>query len=327
VRIQPVEDREALTTWHRINAAVWATDHVGLPADPVEELAPLLDPTTPHGGERKLLRLGIDDAGPVGVVELGLPTVDNLASASLGIRIHPEARRRGHGRALLAAALEEVAALGRTRVFCEVPSPYPAGPAVAESMLTSVGWRPVLREVRRLLDLRDVPPSPPPPAPEGYRLVQWVDRVPDEHVDDMAYLMHRMSTDVPLGDMDWEPEVWDAERYRAKEAAADAHGRTRYATAAVDEATGKAVGFTDIGVSRFAPEIAYQWETLVEREHRGHGLGLVLKAHNHWLLSSRSPATHWLNTWNAESNTHMIAINDALGFAPVEYWTEWQLDT
>jgi hypothetical protein len=33
-----------------------------------------------------------------------------------------------------------------------------------------------------------------------------------------------------------------------------------------------------------------------------------------------------MNTWNAESNTHMIAINERLGYRPVEYWTEWQLD-
>jgi GNAT superfamily N-acetyltransferase len=211
-------------------------------------------------------------------------------------------------------------------VFFEVPSPYPDGPAPAEDMLREVGARPVLREVRRLLDLTQAPPAPPPPPPAGYRLVQWVDRVPDELVDDMAHLMHRMSTDAPLGDMDWEPELWDAARYRAREDEATAQGRARIATLVVSEEAGRAVGFTEVGVSRFEPGTAYQWETIVEREHRGHGLGLVLKAHNHRLLAERSPQSRWLNTWNAESNTHMIAINEQLGFRPVEYWTEWQLD-
>ena len=103
-------------------------------------------------------------------------------------------------------------------------------------------------------------------------------------------------------------------------------GRRQVATLAVSEKTGRAAGFTEIGVSRFAQETAYQWETLVDREHRGHGLGLVLKAHNHRLLAEQSPQTRWLNTWNAETNTHMVAINEQLGFQPVEYWTEWQLD-
>jgi GNAT superfamily N-acetyltransferase len=324
--MSPVKDPAALTAWHAIDAVTRQADHVGLPADPLEELTPLLDPDAPHGGERRLLRLGTVDGRAVGAVSLGLPVVDNLSSCSIDVRIVPEQRRQGHGRALLGEALEAADELGRTRVFFEVPSPYPDGPAVAERLLRGVGARPVLKEVRRLLDLTVAPPSPPPPPPPGYRLVQWVNRVPDELVDDMAYLMHRMSTDVPLGEMDWEPELWDAARYRSKEAAAMAHGRTRFATLAVSEESGRSAGFTDIGVSRYAPETAYQWETLVDREHRGHGLGLVLKAHNHQLLAQRSPRTRWINTWNAETNTHMVAINEQLGFRPVEYWTEWQLD-
>jgi GNAT superfamily N-acetyltransferase len=325
VQLSLVQDRPALTAWHGIASATRAADHHALPADPIEELAPLLDPSSPHGGERRVLHLGCVDGRAVGAVQLHVPVVDNLASCSVDVLIPPQERRRGHGRALLAEALAAVADLGRTRVFFESPSPYPDGPAPAERLLREVGARPVLKEVRRLLDLSQEPPVPPAAPPPGYRLVRWVDRVPDELVDDMAHLMHRMSTDAPLGEMDWEPEVWDAARYRAREAEAMAQGRTRVATLVVSEA-GRAVGFTDIGVSRFLPETAYQWETLVDREHRGHGLGLLLKAHNHRLLAERSPRTRWLNTWNAETNTHMVAINEQLGFRPVEYWTEWQLD-
>jgi GNAT superfamily N-acetyltransferase len=184
----------------------------------------------------------------------------------------------------------------------------------------------VLKEVRRLLDLHaaDLPEAPPPPV--GYRLVQWSEQAPEEHLDDMAYLMHRMSIDAPLEQMDWEPEVWDGERYRSKEAAAAARGRTGFATLALDGASGKAVGFTDMGFSRYLPEVAYQWETIVVPEHRGSGLGFVLKAHNHAQLRRRAPATRWVNTWNAESNTHMVAINERLGFRVMEYESGWQLD-
>jgi len=55
-------------------------------------------------------------------------------------------------------------------------------------------------------------------------------------------------------------------------------------------------------------------------------LGLLLKAHNHRLVREGSPGTRWINTWNAESNPWMVAVNEALGFVPMEYWTEWQLD-
>ncbi|MCU1672311.1 MAG: GCN5-related N-acetyltransferase [Frankiales bacterium] len=326
MELRPVRDLDDLTAWHRVDGATFAADHVGLPADPLDELRPLLDPEPIDGGERKVLLLGCDGEDVVGAVKLMIPTRDNLSSCSVDVRVHPERRRQGHGRALLALALEEVTALGRTRVFGEVPSPLTGGEGAAEPALREVGARPVLREVRRLLDLQSHPPGAAPAPPAGYRLVQWVDRVPDEHLEDMAYLMHRMSTDVPLGEMDWEPEVWDGARYRDKEASAVAAGRVRYATLVVHGATGRAAGFTDIGVSRYRSDVSYQWETLVDREHRGHGLGHVLKAHNHRLLVEGSPGTRWINTWNAETNSHMIAVNELLGFEPVEYWTEWQLD-
>jgi GNAT superfamily N-acetyltransferase len=328
VELQPVEDRAALEVWHEIVADSLTSDYLALPPDPLEERLPLLDGSVPEAGERLLFRLGVVSGEPVAAVELALPTLDNLTAASIDVHVPPGLRRKGFGRQVLAEALDETAALERSRVFFEAPSPLPTGAGPADALLQSVGARPVLKEVRRLLDLHDplaAQPSPPEP-PAGYRLVQWIDRVPDEHVDGMAYLMHRMSTDAPLEDMDWEPERWDAARYRQKEDSAIGRGRIRVATLAVHEATGSAVGFTDIGVSRFAPETAYQWETIVDPSHRGHGLGYVLKAHNHRKLADTSPATRWVNTWNAESNTHMIAINEQLGFKPVEYWTEWQLD-
>ena len=323
--IRPVEDAAVLAVWHAVEAASLEADHLALPADPIEDRLPLLDPSVPEAGEKTLLRLGCDDGVPTGTIELNLPLLDNLSAATINVHVHPDLRRRGHGRTLLAAAMDEAVGLGRSRLFFEAPAPYPSGIGSAEPLLRSVGARPVLKEVRRLLDLRCDVPAAPPAAPGGYRLVQWVDRVPDEHLDDLAYLMYRMSTDAPFEEMDWEPEAWDGARYREREASSMARGRIRYGTLVVHEECGRAVAFTEIGVNRFLLETAYQWETIVEREHRGHGLGLLVKAHNHHLLADRSPATRWLNTWNAESNTHMVAINEALGFRAVEYWSEWQL--
>lgn len=326
MQVSPVSDVAALTAWHRIESTCLSHDAVAHPADPLEERLPLLDPSTPDAGEKTLLRLGAVDGEPVGAVEINLPTHDNLTAATVTISVLPSQRRRGYGRQLLTATLDELASLGRTRTFFEVSSPYPTGPALAEPLLQSVGAKPVLKEVRQLLDLQATSLPAGPPMPDGYRSVQWVDRLPDEHLDDLAYLMHRMSTDAPFEDMDWEPEVWDGARYRDKEASAMARGRTRVGTLAVHEKSGRVIAFTDIGVSSYAPEVAYQWETIVLTEHRGHGLGYVVKSHNHRLLAETSPTTRWVNTWNAESNTHMVGINERLGFRAVTYETEWQLD-
>ena len=325
MKVELVQDAATLKDWQAVSASCWDHDHVALPADTLEERLPALDPAAPQGGERQEFLLGSVDGRVVAVAELGFPTHDNLKAASVRVQVLPEHRRSGHGRALLDGALERIAGAGRSRVFMEVPSAYPSGEAVAEPLLRSVGARPVLKEVRRLLDLTERPTFDAPVAP-GYRLFQWVDHAPDELVDGLAYLCARMSTDAPQEDMEWEPEVWDGARYRDKEAAAIARGRIRYAAAAVHEQTGQVAAMTDIGVSKHSPEVAYQWDTIVLPEHRGHGLGLALKAANHHLLAKASPQTRWVNTWNAEVNTHMIAINEQLGFRPVEYWTEWQLD-
>jgi GNAT superfamily N-acetyltransferase len=325
VKVEHVQDAAGMTQWHAVSAASWSHDHVGLPADPVEERLPALDPAVPHGGERQEFLLGLADDEPVAVAEVALPTVDNLKSASIRVQVRPDRRRKGYGAAMLDAALSHVTDAGRTRVFFEVPSSYPTGEPAAGPVLRSVGARPVLKEVRRLADLAERPAVDVPVA-DGYRVVQWVDHAPDELVDGLAVCCARMSTDAPQEDMEWEPEVWDGARYREKEAAAIARGRIRYAAAAVHVDSGRVAAMTDIGVSRHNPEVGYQWDTIVLTEHRGHGLGLAMKARNHDLLVESSPETRWLNTWNAEVNTHMIAINERLGYRPVEYWTEWQLD-
>ena len=60
--------------------------------------------------------------------------------------------------------------------------------------------------------------------------------------------------------------------------------------------------------------MAYQQDTLVMREHRGHGLGLRMKAAGTLALMEGSPATTSVRTWNADDNAPMLAVNHALGF-------------
>src|SRR3712207_7186814 len=45
--------------------------------------------------------------------------------------------------------------------------------------------------------------------------------------------------------------------------------------------SGKVVGYTEIRVPSHHPGRAYQWGTLVDPAHRGHRLGIALKAANH----------------------------------------------
>ena len=88
--------------------------------------------------------------------------------------------------------------------------------------------------------------------------------------------------------------------------------------------TGRLVGFTRVEVSPESPDRAYQQDTLVLREHRGHGLGARLKAANALLLMEALPTVRAIRTWNADSNRHMLAVNRALGYAVDGYSREWQ---
>lgn len=336
--IDSVSDEGGARLWHAVEAATRAADHVGLPADPLEELLPLLAGACE--GECVELWLGLVDGFPVAAADIRMPLHDNLSAATIDVRVHPGHRRRGHGRRLFTHALDRVRAQGRHRIFGEVAEPLidnPAGSASAgRAFASAAGGRPVLTEIRRMLDLSAVDAvdadalaalrADAAGRASGYTLVQWVDRAPSELLGDLAVLMGRMSTDAPMEDMEWEPEAWTADRYLAKEDSTIARGRRRCATAVRHDASGRVVGYSDIGVNARRPEVAYQWDTIVAPDHRGHRLGLLLKAANLELLRSTLPGARLVNTWNAETNKHMIAINDALGFRPIERWREWQLD-
>jgi GNAT superfamily N-acetyltransferase len=328
-----ITDASELSRWWDIDDATMSADHVALPADPIEELAPAL--SGPVAGYDIELWLGMSGGLDIGCVKLTMPVHDNLGNADVDVAIHPQHRGQGLGRRLAEAMLARVRALGRTYVTAEISTPLGQDPRRRPGALLAqrFGATPALTERRRLLDLTEVEPrdlarleADAAGHAAGYTLLQWVDRAPDSDVDDLAALMVAMSTDSPTGKLLLtEPEAWDAARYRAKEASAVARQRQRIGTAARDDATGRLVGFSDIGVSVVRPEVGYQWDTIVRADHRGHRLGLLMKAANLRALREHSPTTRYINTWNADVNTAMVAVNDALGYRAVEILEEWQL--
>src|SRR5690606_11690552 len=129
----------------------------------------------------------------------------------------------------------------------------------------------------------------------------------------------------PLGALDYEPEAWDVERLREDERRLEAQQRTSYVSVAVAP-DGRIAGHTQAVVPATDPGRAFQWDTLVLPEHRGHRLGSALKVANLRRLQAEQPEVTSISTWNAEDNGPMIAVNDALGFRPVEVLEEWQRD-
>jgi RimJ/RimL family protein N-acetyltransferase len=161
----------------------------------------------------------------------------------------------------------------------------------------------------------------------GYRIISWRDRCPEELLRDRAALAERMSTDMPLDQLDRRPEQWDLERIRATEALVAKQNRTSFSVGAVEARSGRLVAYSDLLLPQGAPQKAYQWDTLVLAEHRGHRLGTLLKIANLRALALASPATHRVTTENAEDNSTMISVNQALGFEVVGRIYGWQKRT
>jgi GNAT superfamily N-acetyltransferase len=327
-----VADEAGLRAYHGVVAAMFDHDFVGLPADPYDDLLPALAGLI--NDEPIELWLGTAGGDAVAAASIRRPSRDNLDLAMPFVAVHPAARRQGHGRAMAEAVLARVRELGRTRIVAEVPGrTRHADPAPGLLLAERVGAKPLLIERRRLLTVADVDDAhladlaAQASASSGdYTLLTWRDSTPAELVDDMAALQALMSTDPPLGETNFEPERWDADRYRSWEQSVRDRNRIRLVAAARHEPSGRLAGFTDIGVTMSSRRVAWQWATIVAGEHRGHRLGLALKTANLRFLRDELPEVEMLNTWNADANSYMIAVNDALGYRPMERWPHCGLE-
>jgi len=271
------------------------------------------------------------DGRVVGVADLEMFRRENGHVARIDVRVLPTWRRRGVGSALVAFAQNVAARAGRTELDGMDESPTRvdyvdnAGP-----FARGLGFEPAHRMARQELSLplatehAEALQRHPKARPLGYTLLTFPGGWPEEYVEDRCELGRRMSTDTPVGDLDLDEEVWDAQRLRDLHATMEAQNRTVMITAARDEESARLVGFTELGVPLGAPESVWQWDTLVLREHRGHGLGFAMKLANLRATLARHPGVRSVSTWNAEDNAPMIAVNQELGFEVVGHSVYWR---
>jgi hypothetical protein len=198
---------------------------------------------------------------------------------------------------------------------------------------TAMGLSRALREVRRKLYLSTVDEAGFDALlaeawthAEGYSLVQWTDRCPDDCVADVAYLEGRLSTDAPMEDLAWGPENVDADLIRHVERNRGVMKTRAFNTAVRQDASGRVVAWTAMIIEHGVPEHAWQGITLVDPPHRGHRLGTIVKIENLRYIMAAEPALTAIDTGNAAVNDHMISINRAMGFQPMDATVTWQVD-
>jgi GNAT superfamily N-acetyltransferase len=317
-----------------LRAFWWVSDaarQVDVPLIPVQPFQELLAERADDRSMRRQRWIARVDGEAVGNALVVLPDLDNTEAAHLALVVHPDARRRGVGRALLTVVLRRLREQGRTHVIGDAAEPLDGPPSPGAIFAQAVGAQRALDEISRSLEVAEIPDGGISALEDeatrhsaGYELVQWVGRCPDDIVDDLAVLTGRMTTDAPMGDLDWEAEAWDRARYRDAEERTIRLGRSWVTTAARHVATGRVVAYSDIGWTG-EHVTAFQWMTIVAPEHRGRRLGLLVKAANLQRLLQEAPQIQRVITWNAESNAHMIAINEALGFRARQRFGQWQL--
>ncbi|GAA5155859.1 GNAT family N-acetyltransferase [Nocardioides marinquilinus] len=258
----------------------------------------------------------------VGAAELSLLGPDNPHLAELEVAVAPAHQRAGVGRSLWRAAREAAVADGRDTVVGEVyASPDSGGAALA--FATAMGAVSVHQEEHLALELdRAATPPDPDAARDGYTVVAWGGRCPDEHLAAYARLRTRMEHDVPQGELDRRPIEVTEERVRAREGRLSPSYDSLVA-AARHVVSGELVGYTQLLVPHGETEVV-QDDTLVEPEHRGHGLGARLKRVNLARLRVEHPGATAVHTWTAPDNAPMLRTNLALGFVVVERMHEVQ---
>jgi GNAT superfamily N-acetyltransferase/RimJ/RimL family protein N-acetyltransferase len=303
---------------------------------PTSRLAALRHPTASY---EAVVVAAVDGDQVLGGARVMLPMRDNLTLAELELAVPAEHRRRGVASAVLQAVRAEAAAAGRTSMMTEVDVPlehvHQGARAEHAEQWPGVAFARAAGMTMRLGDVRRELRVPMPAALAGdlhaqvaragdhYRLRSWEGFTAPADLDAVALLAARMSVDPPQGDLEFEPEVWDAARVRDDEEGTRTRDM-RWWTALAETATGEPAGFTQLLLSNSDPHLAWQCATLVVPEHRGHRLGLALKLRCLEAMVVAEPAVRVVTTWNAESNGPMIAVNEAMGYRPVEVTQEWQ---
>jgi GNAT superfamily N-acetyltransferase len=310
-----------LAALHQVVVASLAADQPDYPPPAAEDL--LADLRAQRFDSRLAPWRAIVDGQPVGLAQLFLPDRENTGLGLLDdLDVHPAHRRHGIGTALLRASVVTLAAEGRRTVLIETIEGSP-GYAFCDAL----GFDVALRDQASLLKLDAVDwldvERLAAAERAGYRLVRWVGSAPDELLDSYAQAKSAMS-DAPIGTMQWEHQRWVGGAIREYEETTVQRGREYRVVVAVHELTGEVAGLTEVAISRWTPHRSFQDDTAVVPAHRGHGLGIWMKAAMLQWLRAERPDVAELITWNAVDNVHMRRINTRLGFRPYRLWTERQ---
>jgi GNAT superfamily N-acetyltransferase len=332
----------AVEVGRKVRMQTWGSDDLAYA--PQEKLLEMADPY-----ERQVILVAKVDGEIVGTVDIALPLADNLDLAEFALDILPAFQGQGVGRQLLEAAEHFARDEGRHTILVDTNHPSASlGDNSADQLVpgTGLGFVPLnSREVEfarhsgyTLQHIEQFSACTLPLDSElveeleteaeeanggRYRLHHWTDRCPDQWLEAVAALENSAGEDGVPG-VDDTVMVFDGSILREAEEVAIAQGRRTVVTAVEHIASGGLVGLTTISVLALRPDVVFQDDTVVLREHRGNKLGLLIKVANMERLAEQFPDARVLYTWNAPENRYLLKVNQQLGFTTAGVTGIWQ---
>ncbi|WP_370937013.1 GNAT family N-acetyltransferase [Amycolatopsis sp. cg13] len=303
-------DRASEQDWdelHELQFSVYQLEFPERPALTRQETISALRVPQGQVGEQLVWTAHRDDRLVARAI-VNLPADGRLAIVR--IQVHPDVRRQGIGTEFLRIAEAMLRERGRTQV--EGRNLTVGGPG--ESWAQALGFRFVHTTILQILELSDVDRERWDVAvPSGYRLVRWIGAAPEDLVEAFAKARAAIG-DAPLGESELGAVEWTVDRVRRVEASYRERDIEHRTVVAVGPG-GEIVGLTEMEVRPLLPQRLRQGDTAVLAAHRGHGLGLAMKAEMlRWFTADRPDAAQvWTST--GAGNTHMIEVNHRLGFA------------
>ena len=234
-------------------------------------------------------------------------------------------RRKGVGRALLRALVDAVADQGDNVVLMtQTTDRVPSGSEFARA----IGAEPGLDMKTNQLDLSKVDRAKVEEwaaiAPKGYRLARIDNNVPAELVAPYIAASNGMN-DAPRGDLKMADWKLTEEQIRERESWFKQTGSEWWLLVALHEATGEGAGFTEVTYDPKISHVIWQQGTAVLDAHRGHRLGMWMKAVMLKRILDERRKALFIRTGNANTNAQMLAINTELGFAQAWSACLWQI--
>lgn len=322
LELQPAQLREAAVLYQALQRERTPED----PLTPVEAIERRLRAVVP--GQWRAF-FGARDAGGgligYAVVNRSLNEPENAHLRWTELVVLAKHRRRGVGRALLRSLVDAVADQGDDVVLmAQTMDRVPSGSEFARA----IGAEPGLDMKTNQLDLSKIDRAKTLEwaaiSPHGYRLERIDGTVPAELVAPYIQASNGMN-DAPRGDLRMADWKLTEEQIRERESWFQQTGVERWLLVAVDESSGEGAGFTEVTYDPKIPHVIWQQGTAVIDAHRGHRLGMWMKAVMLRRILDERPKALFIRTGNANTNAQMLGINTQLGF--VQAWSAclWQI--